>query len=466
MKLLLTGASGFIGQAVISKLMIDGHELVLLSRSPSKLEKRYGNLHTCYFWDALSGPPDKKIFDGIDGIINLMGEGVANKRWTKKQKQKIADTRVKGTQYLMDGAKKYATHLQVVVSASAIGYYDHLQDKIIDESSPASNNFLGQLCQNWETAAKTINEFKEVRTVIFRMGVVLGQGGGAMAKMTRPFLLGVGGKLGTGKQWMNWIHREDLACLIANSFKSKSFTGTYNAVSPQNIQNREFTKVLGTLLKRPTFFQVPSFVIRILLGEFSVEVLNGQKIVSNRLEKTGFVFKYPSIGNALESVLFIKYIHHLGKKVRCFRFKCEQYLMHSPEKVFGFFSDAHNLEKITPPFLKFSVRSQSTPQIENGTLFNYKLKIRGIPVRWCSLIIDWKPIKSFIDTQLKGPYRVWHHTHRFSPYLDGTLIEDEVYYALPNIPFIHTLLGWYIAQDVTKIFQFRKKEIEKFFKVM
>lgn len=463
MKLLLTGASGFIGQAVIAKLMRDGHELVLVSRSPSKLEKQYGTLHTYYFWDALSVPPNKEVFEGVDGIINLMGEGVANKRWTKKQKQKISESRVKGTKNLMDGAKKYAKHLQVVVSASAIGFYDRFQDGTLDESSPASNSFLGQLCQNWENAAKTIPDDKPIRTVIFRIGVVLGHGGGAMAKMIPPFSWGLGGKMGTGKQWMNWIHREDLAALIASSIKNSDYSGTYNAVGPENIQNKAFTKLLGKLLQRPTFFHVPSFVIRLLLGEFSVEVLSGQKIVSNRVNKTGFVFKYPTISQALEQVLSIKYIHHLGKKVRCDRFQCSQYLNHCPEQVFSFFSNAHNLEKITPPFLKFGVASQSTKQIENGTIFNYKLKIRGLPIRWCSLITNWNPVKSFVDTQLKGPYRVWHHTHRFSAYLSGTLIEDEVYYALPNLPFINTLFGWSVRRDINNIFEFRKKEIDTIF---
>lgn len=190
----------------------------------------------------------------------------------------------------------------------------------------------------------------------------------------------------------------------------------------------------------------------------------GQRIVSNRVNKTGFVFKYPDIVHALEEVLLIKYVHHLGKKVRCFRFQCSQYLSHFPEPVFRFFSNPHNLEKITPPFLNFRVVSQSTIHIENGTIFNYKLKIRGFQIRWCSLITNWNPMKSFVDTQLTGPYRVWHHTHRFSDYLSGTLIEDEIYYALPNIPFINILFVWYVSDDINKISQFRKKEIPTIFK--
>lgn len=463
MKLLITGASGFIGEAVMDKLVAQGHDLVLVSRTPSKLEKRYGTHHTYYQWDAVSGPPDKTIFEGIEGIINLMGEGVANKRWTPKQKQKISNTRVLGTHHLMDGAKKYASLLKVVVSASAIGYYNHLQNDTINEDAPNASSFLGKLCQNWEDAVNKMTKNAEIRTVILRIGVVLGEGGGALAKMTPPFSFGLGGKIGSGKQWMNWIHRDDLASMIVQAIEDQTFSGTYNAVAPESVQNKIFTKVLGSLLKRPTLFNVPAFAIKWLLGEFSDELLNGQKIISSRLPLTTFEFKYPTIMTALEQALSIKYSHHLGKKIRCFRFHCRQFLNHPQESVFNFFSNAQNLEKITPPFLKFKVTSQSTPKIENGTLFNYKLKIRGIPIRWCTLILDWNPIDSFVDTQLKGPYRVWHHTHRFVSYKGGTLVEDEVYYALPNIPFITILLGWYVRQDVEKIFQYRKKEIESIF---
>ncbi|RAP38751.1 TIGR01777 family protein, partial [Candidatus Marinamargulisbacteria bacterium SCGC AAA071-K20] len=242
MKILVTGGSGFIGQALISKLTHEGHQLVLVSRNLSKLKKKYGNIHECHLWDALTGSPPKEIFSGVEGIVNLMGEGVANKRWTKKQKQKIKQSRVQGTQNLMDGAKEHAKKLRVVVSASAIGYYDHLQEATLDEESPASQGFLGNLCQNWESATKTISKNASVRMVILRIGVVFGQGGGALSKMIPPFSLGMGGQIGSGKQWMNWIHLEDLASLIATSIKNEKYTGIYNAVSPENIQNKQFTR--------------------------------------------------------------------------------------------------------------------------------------------------------------------------------------------------------------------------------
>lgn len=464
MKVLLTGASGFIGGAVISELVYQGHELVLLSRSPLTLEERYDGVHRCYRWDALTGPPPREVFDGVEAVINLMGEGVANKRWTEAQKRKIRETRVTGTRHLMEGAKLYGTQLRVVVSASAVGYYDHFRDGVIDEESPASQGFLGQLCQDWEKAAKTIGEKVAVRTVMFRIGVVLGADGGALSKLVLPFSLGVGGRIGDGKQWMNWVHRRDLARMMAEAVKDERYSGTYNAVAPGNVQNREFSKELGRLLKRPTLFPVPALAIRMLLGEFSRELLYGQRVVSSKFEAVGFSFHYPDITTALEDALSIKYIHHLGKKVRCSRFRCGQYIHSSVDTVFDFFSDARNLEKITPPMLRFKIHSQSTAEIGNGTIFNYRLKVRGIPMRWCSLITDWEPTAAFVDTQLSGPYRVWHHTHRFTPYLAGTFIEDEVYFALPAIPLLNPLLRAFVEKDIRAVFQFRKQEITTLFK--
>ncbi|RAP32524.1 TIGR01777 family protein [Candidatus Marinamargulisbacteria bacterium SCGC AG-410-N11] len=462
MKILITGASGYIGQNIILKLMKKNHSLVLLSRRPDQLKELYGDIHTYIQWDALAGPPPKDAFNNIDAIINLMGEGVAEKRWSKKQKQKIYDTRVLGTKNLVSGVINHKPLLKVFVSASAIGFYNHVQPKDLTIQSPAAKGFLGELCKDWESASEKINQIEQVRRVIIRIGIVLGEKG-ALAKMKLPFILGLGGKVGTGDQWMNWVHIEDISNLFVAAIENNNYSGIYNGVSTGNVTNEVFTRALGSVLNRPTIFSVPSFAIKLLVGELSQEILQGQRVRSAECKSVGFKFKFEDIHLALEDALNIKYIPHLKQKVRCERIHVMQYINQSPEKVFSFFSDATNLERITPSFLNFKILSQSTPNIESGTVFNYKLRVRGIPLKWQSLILDWTPISLFSDTQTKGPYRVWHHTHHFTPIKSGTLIEDDVYFAIPRIPLIDMVAIQFVSRDVKSIFNHRKKMIPVLF---
>ena len=458
MNILITGGTGFVGKELITQLQRQGHSLTLLTRSPIKNATKLGDWHSYVYWDALKNEPPKKAYEGIDAIINLLGEGVAEKRWSTAQKQKIRDTRLIGTRHLVSGAIKHAKTLKTFISASAIGYYEHSEPGDKTEASPSANTFMGKLCFDWETEAKKITALSQVREIRLRIGVVLGNGG-ALDKLKLPVNLGLGGTIGSGKQWMNWIHITDLCRLISLALDSSKFQGPYNAVSPKNCTNKSFIKTLGRCLKRPTFFWVPSIMFKLLLGEMSTIILQGQRVQPKALENTGFKFINDSLKSALETSLNLQYIPHLKKTVKCQKFQAAQWIDESPEKVFKFFSDAKNLEKITPKTLSFKIESQSTKTIEEGTVFNYKLKLHGIPIRWTSLITDWNPISSFVDTQLKGPYRVWHHTHRFIPFNNGTLTEDEVYYAPPNIPLSNCIANFFIKRDVSKIFEHRKTSI-------
>ena len=303
MKVLLTGGSGFVGEALVAELVALGCELVFLTRSPASMRMRYGEDHTYYYWDALLGRPDAQVFDGVAVIVNLMGEGIADKRWTKTQKEKIRHSRLVGTRFLVEGAMRYAPSLRTFISASAVGYYDHLGEGPFDETSLPSTGFLGQLCQDWEREVRVISEGGTVRTVIFRLGVVLGDGGGALKKMLPLIRAGLGGVLGSGKQWMNWIHRMDLVRLMVAGIQDTAYEGVYNAVSPGNVQNDLFVKTLGRLLNRPIFLRVSSCVLKVVLGELSQTLLYGQPVVSCRLASLGFTFCYPDITRALTEIL-------------------------------------------------------------------------------------------------------------------------------------------------------------------
>lgn len=462
MNILITGGTGFVGEQLRLHLIRQGHSLSFLTRSPEKNKSRLGGAHKYFYWDATASEPPAKAFDGIDAIINLMGEGVAEKRWSETQKQKIYDSRIVGTRYLVEGAKKHAKSLKTFISASAIGYYDHTKPGPLTVQSDPANDFMGKLCQDWEKEAKAISQITDVREVHVRIGVVIGNGG-ALEKMVLPFSLGLGGKLGSGKQWMNWIHVHDLVRILTIALEDDSYHGVYNAVSPENVTNEEFTQTLGKALKRFTAFSVPKFALRLLLGEMAIVVLQGQEIRPSRLLDAGFNFEYKNLDAALAEALGMKFIQHLNKVVRCRRLHVTQFIDRAPEDIFDFFSDAKNLEHITPTFLNFKITRQTTEKIQQDTEFEYRLRIRGISIRWVTLILDWNPIHSFVDTQLKGPYKVWHHTHRFVPYQGGTMIEDEVFYALPQIPVGTQLVQSFVDKDVRGIFEFRKKKITELF---
>jgi uncharacterized protein len=266
-----------------------------------------------------------------------MGEGVAEKRWTATQRKRMWDSRVTGTRHLVQGALAFAPKLDVFISASAIGYYDHEGPGDRDEQSPSSNRFIAELCRAWESESMAINNQKTIREVRLRIGVVLGAGGGAIDKMKYPYLLGIGGPLGNGTQWMNWIHRDDLVDLMVAALQEKKYSGVYNAVSPGNVTNTTFSGVLASILHRPNLFKVPRFVLKLILGEMAAVVLDGAKVVPARLNAAGFTFKYPQLTPALKEALHIKFIVHLNQEVACERFYAQQWLQQNQKAVFAFF---------------------------------------------------------------------------------------------------------------------------------
>ena len=227
-----------------------------------------------------------------------MGESIASGRWSEERKKAIYDSRIIGSRNLIDQLNENGTNLKVFSSTSAIGIYEgNTGEKINDDHQTTNDNFLAKVCQDWE---KVVDELKgDARKVIFRVGVVLGKNGGAMAKMILPFKMGVGGILGDGKQMMSWIHREDLANLYIESIFSKKFNGTYNAVAPDAVTNYDFTKALGRAVKRPTIFPVPEFALKTIFGEMSSVLLDGHNVHPKKLKDQGFEFTHPQIDRAL-----------------------------------------------------------------------------------------------------------------------------------------------------------------------
>jgi len=302
MKILITGATGFIGTKLTKKLVESGHEVHVLTRNADKAKAIFPDQRvTAFEWhDNLSSPPSAAI-EGINGVINLMGENIGGKRWTEDQKRKLRESRVDATKNLITLIEReLSAPLDFFISASAIGIYPVNLPGKLNEESAEGHTYLARLCHDWEQPLALLNKTK--RKVIVRTSVVLGENGGALQKMLPPFKMGLGGPIGDGNQMMSWIHLDDIVALYMKAATDDSMSGIYNACAPTPVCNFDFTKALGEALHRPTFFPVPVLPLKLAFGEMSTVILDSQAVVSKRLSEAGFEFKYPTIEAALNAI--------------------------------------------------------------------------------------------------------------------------------------------------------------------
>jgi uncharacterized protein (TIGR01777 family) len=296
MNVLVTGATGFVGRAVCSRLAADGHDIVIVSRNGPAAQARMPHARAAFSWDPSTGPTPAEAFEGVDAIVHLAGESVAG-RWTEAKKRAIRESRVIGTTNLVDGLSRAGTRVSVLVSVSAIGYYGDRGDDVLRESEPVGRGFLAQVCRDWEAAAVAAGELG-VRVVTPRLGIVLGRSGGALAAMIRPFRLGLGGPLASGRQWWSWIHLDDVAGLVAWCLQ-EPLSGALNATTPEPVRQAAFARALGRAVGRPAVLPAPAFALRALLGGFSSELLSSRRVHPARALEQGYRFRYTSIDQAL-----------------------------------------------------------------------------------------------------------------------------------------------------------------------
>jgi uncharacterized protein len=296
MNILVTGASGLIGTSLVSSLTSSGHEVTrLVRRQPNSGEKAAR-------WDPMAGTIDASAIEGVDAVVHLAGENIAE-RWTAAKKARIRDSRVKGTQLLCATLARLSSPPKVLVSASAIGYYGDRGEEILTEESPPGRGFLAEVCRAWEAATEPARQ-QGMRVVQVRFGVVLSPAGGALAKILPPFRMGLGGVLGSGRQYMSWIALDDVVGAIQHAIGTDGLQGPTNAAAPQAVTNQEFTKTLGKVLGRPTVFPLPAFAARLMFGEMADELLLASaRIQPTKLLASGFRFRYPELEDALRHLL-------------------------------------------------------------------------------------------------------------------------------------------------------------------
>lgn len=295
MKIAVTGASGMVGSAVTEALKQSGHEVLPLVRGASPAP---GAVR----WDPGSGQIDAAALEGVDAAVHLAGESI-NGRWTAARKKRIMDSRVEGTALLARTLASLTRKPRVLVSASAVGYYGDRGDEVLTEDSPPGTMFLSEVCRLWERAADLAAE-GGIRVVSLRMGVILGRSGGAIASLLLPFKLGLGGRIGSGRQYMSWIGLTDVAGIVQHAIATEQLRGPVNATAPLPVTNREFTKTLGRVLHRPTVLPLPALAARLMLGQMADELLlASERVLPTRLQASGYSFAHAEIEDALRSAL-------------------------------------------------------------------------------------------------------------------------------------------------------------------
>lgn len=456
MKILLTGATGLIGRELGKVLALRGDSLVCLVRNASPEGPGLPFPATCFEWDHTREVPAEALA-GVDAVVHLAGEPIADGRWTPERKARIVDSRILGTRRLVEAVRAHGDTVGAFVHGSAIGYWGDRGDEVLTADSMKGGGFLSDLVADWEAElAPLLDTHQRPRRVpIVRTGVVLARQSGALAKMLPIFRAGVGGRIGAGSHWMSWIHLDDIVGLFMHALDTPA-DGILEGVAPGPVTNRDFTRELARALDVFENAPAPELAIRLLYGEMGTVVLESARVEPARTLQTGYRFRFETVGSALDDLLTPL---RGGTWLKTW----EQWVPRTPEEIWPFFADPHNLEAITPAFLNFEVLGASTPEIGEGTLIDYRLKLDGLPLKWQSRIESWEPVRSFVDTQVTGPYALWHHTHEFVPLAGGTLMRDVVRYKLPLGWLGATVGGCHVESKVGRIFAFRTREIARRF---
>ena len=471
MHVFLSGATGFVGRALVQCLLGRGYEVTAWVRDPQRARTRLGpSVQLCS--TQLPSAQLAERLSGVDAVVNLAGESLMQKPWTRARKGSLWKSRVDLTQQLVAACNAAARPPRVFISTSAVGYYGDSGARELTEESARGEGFLAELCEAWEQAALRAKP-RVPRVCMLRLGIVLGADGGALAAMLPAFRLGLGGPLGNGEQYVPFIHLDDLLAILLQGLTDERFHGVMNCSAPEPVRFRTFARALGHVLRRPAFLPVPAWLLRLVLGQRAQVVLQSQRTLPARLTQLGFRFQHPTISNALSQCLTfaagvsisaadggarvpggVKPSYVLEQRSR----------LHVPlSEAFAFFCRAENLGLITPSWMRFELWGEPPSLIVEGTEIHYRIGLGPLTLRWRTLIRSWQPPTQFVDMQAEGPYALWWHEHHLQADGDSTLMLDRVYYRPP--------LGWLgrVAQPVLigpmlrAIFGYRSEAISRLF---
>lgn len=302
MNVVIAGGTGLIGTHIIKRLTAEGYSTVLLTRNPARVVGSLGEKVKAVAWDRKTAGDWTEHLEGADGVINLSGESIGGGRWTPRQKERIIASRVDAARAIVQGIGKTQKKLKVLVNASAVGYYGHVEDGDITEDHPAGNDFLADTCKRWELAASEAENY-DVRVVLIRTGFVLAKDAPAFKKMLLPFKLFTGGPYGSGKQWFPWVHIDDVVAAYVFALQNSNLRGPVNVAAPDPQNIKQFTRLVGKVMRRPSWTPAPAFALRLALGEMADLLLKGQKVVPKKLLESGYAFRFQTAEGALRDVL-------------------------------------------------------------------------------------------------------------------------------------------------------------------
>jgi len=464
MRVLIAGATGFIGRALVSRLRRDGHSVVAWARSETSALSLLGT-DVDVISTAAGQDPLTHALSQCDAVVNLAGEPILGKRWTAARRTVLRESRVGVTAQLVSAIEAANPRPRVLVSGSAVGFYGSRGSEVLDESSASRGDFLSRLCLDWETAAQRATTFG-VRVVTLRTGVVLGRGGGALAQMLPPFKAGVGGPIGSGRQYFPWIHLRDLAELIVTAVRDDRYAGPVNAVAPDLVTSKRFARALGHALRRPSVLPTPPAALRAIFGDAAIVLLASQRAEPSAARRNGFVWQFPSIDAALTDVVRGDSVNIVRVTTPPSNVAGATYVLTASteisapaDQVFAFFCRPGNLGLITPAPMQFRVVGH-VPQLSDGATIEYQMRFGPIPVRGRIRITGWNPPRSYVDVQEAGPYRVWRHEHHFAPNGPTTTLDDRVYYA-PRLGALSGIINrWLIAPHLREFFRYRAEVLK------
>jgi hypothetical protein len=445
------------------------HEVVAAVRSHGRAHDRLGpDVETV---DVSDDRALQQALERADAVINLAGENVLGGRWTRARRRALQRSRVELTErlVLLMGRCRMPPH--TLLSASAVGVYGDRGQQVLDEGSELGSGFLADLCRRWESAALAAQRHG-TRVAVFRIGIVLGADGGALRSMLPAFQLGLGGRLGHGRQQVSWIHLHDLVELLIRSLDDRTFEGPINAVGPHPVSNAEWTRQLAQALGRPAPWRIPRLLLWLVLGRASRAVLQSQHVLPQRAEALGFRFQHRSLQDALAHIVAplrqvrIDRVRKSEATVVGIRQRRPQYVLTQRsriaapiEQVFPFFSRPHNLALLTPGWTQFQFIGPLPDGTHKGLEIDYRIGLGPVRFPWRSRITAFDSDRRFVDEQVRGPYALWHHEHAFQSEGSHTLMIDRVHYRLPLGPLGRLVHPIAVGPMLRRIFAYRAEAI-------